>query len=54
VQQAIVELNPQAAIDACLLAVEQYPEVVRFTALLARAYRAAEDWGPAHLSVGLW
>ena len=48
VQQAILKLDPQAAIDACLLGVDQYPEVVRFVALLARAYRAAEQWPPAH------
>jgi hypothetical protein len=48
VQQAILNLDPQPAIDACLLAVDQFPEVVRFVALLARAYRAAEQWEDAY------
>jgi TPR repeat protein len=47
VQQAILELDAQPAIEACLLGVKDFPDVVRFVALLARAYRAAEQWDEA-------
>jgi len=41
VQQAILNLDPEPAISACTLAVEAFPDVVRFKALLSRAHRAA-------------
>jgi TPR repeat protein len=47
VQLAILKLDPQPAIDACLLAVRQFPNVVRFVTLLTRSYGAAGQFEEA-------
>jgi len=47
VQQAILELDPLPAVEACEQAAGDYPEIVRFAALLARANRAAKRWPEA-------
>lgn len=47
VQQAILNLDPEPAISACSLAVEAFPDVVRFKALLSRTHRAAGNWEEA-------
>jgi hypothetical protein len=40
-------IRPELAIPACQSAVERHPEVLRFRALLARAYRVAGDYAEA-------
>lgn len=56
VEQAILNLDPEPAIEACRQAVKLFPETVRFAALLARAYSAArrfeEAWEWAENAAG--
>lgn len=47
VQQAILNLDPEPAISACEQAVADFPDVVRFAALLARTYRSDQRYEEA-------
>lgn len=46
-RQFIIDRNFDAAIEVCEIAVANYPDVVRFWAQLARAYRSAGDYDRA-------
>lgn len=46
-RQFIIDRNFDAAIEVCEIAVANYPDVVRFWAQLARAYRSAGDYDQA-------
>lgn len=46
-RQFIIDRNFDAAIEVCEIAVANYPNVVRFWAQLARAYRSAGDYDKA-------
>ncbi|TYC55696.1 caspase-1, p20 [Rhodobacterales bacterium] len=46
-RQFIIDRNFDAAIEVCEIAVARYPDVARFWAQLARAYRSAGDYDKA-------